>query len=106
MHVDLDGAWYALVLLRLQVEHRHPTHACLLHRSAPDRDNSYRPNLSAGGRTPTLGDYDAPMSRLDAPDGSTAGVVEPTNSEFATATVRSVVAALADGGTCIVKAEP
>ena len=58
-------------------------------------------NLSTDGRTLTLGGYNAPINALDRSNSNTPGVVDPTNSDIATPTSRSVVTVNANGATTV-----
>ena len=49
-------------------------------------------NISPNGQTLTLGGYNAPVNSLDRSNANTPGVVDPTNTDTAAATSRSVVA--------------
>ncbi len=49
-------------------------------------------NLSSNGQTLTLGGYNAPINSLDRSNANTPGVADPTNTDTAPATSRSVVA--------------
>lgn len=58
-------------------------------------------NLSPDGRTLSLGGYNAPINALDRSNANTPGVIDPTNTDSAPATSRSVVTVNANGGTTV-----
>ena len=49
-------------------------------------------NISPNGQTLTVGGYNAPVNSLDRSNANTPGVIDPTNTDTATPTSRSVVA--------------
>lgn len=58
-------------------------------------------NLSTDGRTLSLGGYNAPINALDRSNANTPGVIDPTNTDTAPATSRSVVTINANGATAV-----
>ncbi len=58
-------------------------------------------NLSADGRTLTLGGYNAPVNAIARSNANTPGVIDPTNTDIATPTSRSVVTVNANGATTV-----
>lgn len=57
--------------------------------------------LSTDGRTLTLGGYNAPLNSLDRSNANTPGVIDPTNTDIAAPTSRSVVSINANGATTV-----